>query len=219
MADVIAFEHMLISMNGHAATTALLSQGEPQVTIRRHSEKFDVDVQVRPDWFSQDPISIPELHLESDGLPYFVDLKTTADWSDWWDPIDPEDPRAGAPVWKYGYHRQGGFVQWVGFQDIGRTAHFLVVVETREPFRVGVVRLHPEYLDVGWSAVAADLQRLRACQIADKWPGSVERCVELKPPQHVLDKANREVKASVEAGAAASELGDETPIADLAGTR
>ncbi len=191
------FVSMRTAIKNHPLASALLSQGEPQVTIRRTAETFDnLQVQVRPDWISQKPIDFPNLGLSSNGLPYLLDLKTTEDFGDWWDPIDPENPRQGSPVWRYGYHRQAGFAQWVAFQDIGRTAHFLLVVEKREPFRVGVICLSGDYLELGWDAVKGDLQRLTLCRAADVWPGSPQRVLTLSPALWLHDKAAREAVAT-----------------------
>jgi hypothetical protein len=178
--------------------TALLSQGEAQVTFRREAQKFGgLEVQVRPDWFSEAPIERPDLGLSSGGRPYLLDLKTTADFGDWWDPIDAADPRQGKPVYTYGYHRQAGFAQWVAHKDVGETAHFLLVVEKDEPFRVGIVQLSGDYLDLGWSAVEGDLTRLAACRATNKWPGSPEGVLSLKPPLWLEEKAAREAAVGV----------------------
>lgn len=176
---------------------ALLAQGEAQVSFRRKSEKFGgLEVQVRPDWYSEKPLAVPELGLDTLGLPYLVDLKTTADFGDWFDPIDPSDPRNGSPVWKFGYHRQGGLAQWVCYQDIKQTAHFLLVVEKAEPFRVGIICLSNDYLELGWAACEADLNRLVACRTANVWPASPTGVLTLSPPQFLLDKGVREAQTA-----------------------
>lgn len=198
--DAVAFEAMLHSIRSHPLAAALLGQGEPQVTFRRSSERFGLEVQVRPDWYSEKPIERPDLGLASNGLPYLLDLKTTADFSEWFDPLDPDSPRAGKPVHTYGYHRQGAMAQWCSFQDIGRTAHFLLVVEKSEPFRCGIVQLDDSYLELGWADVEADLLRLKNCHTTDVWPGSPGRVITLTPPQWLLDASVRQATASVDAG-------------------
>ncbi len=190
------FQSMREAIKAHPLASALLSQGEAQVTIRRHSEKFDLDLQVRPDWLSLKPIERPDLGLSSGGMPYQVDCKTTEDFNDWFAPLDPESPRQGKPVWTYGYHRQGGMAQWVAFQDIGRTAHFLMVVEKKEPFAVGIICLSSDYLDLGWNQVEGDLQRLKACMVSDRWPNSPAHVITLHPPQWLMDQGVREAVAS-----------------------
>ena len=194
---MLRFSLMRDAIGKNPLAKALLSQGEAQVTFRREALKFDgLEVQVRPDWFSEQPIEIPELGISSGGHPYLLDLKTTANFSDWWDPIDPHSPKQGSPVWNYGYHRQAGFAQWVCHKDVGETAHFLLVVEKDEPFRVGIVQLSPDYLDLGWAAVEGDLTRLAACRAANKWPGSPEGVLGLKPPLWLEEKAAREAAVS-----------------------
>ncbi len=106
----------------------------------------------------------------------------------------------GKTIWSLGYHRQSGMQQWVAEKDIGRTAHFLIFVETVEPMRVAVVQLDPDYIDAGWSDVEADLFRLKACMMANVWPGSPERVLTLRAPNHVLETASREATASAAAG-------------------
>ncbi len=190
------FVSMRTAIRTNPLAIALLSQGEAQVSIRRRSSKFDLDVQVRPDWLSEQPIEFPDLGLSSGGLPYVADLKTTEDFSKWFSPIDPNSPRQGKPVWDFGYHRQAGFQIWVAHKDIGKAAHFLLVCEKHEPFRVGVIRLSDEYLDLGWNAVEGDLTRLSACKIANKWPGSPERIITLHPPDWLLEQGVREAVAT-----------------------
>jgi hypothetical protein len=196
--DAIArFALMREAIRKHPLASALLSQGEPQVTFRREAQKFGgLEVQVRPDWFSEQPIEVPELSLSSGGRPYLLDLKTTADFGDWFDPIDPHGPKQGKPVWTYGYHRQAGFAQWVVHKDVGETAHFLLVVEKDEPYRVGIIQLSNDYLDLGWAAVEGDLTRLAACRATNTWPGSPESVLVLKPPLWLEEKSAREAAAS-----------------------
>lgn len=194
------FQAMRQAIKAHPLASALLSQGEAQMTIRRHAEIFDLEVQVRPDWLSRKPIECPDLGLSSGGLPYVVDLKTTEDFSDWYDYLDPSSQRSGSPVYKWGYHNQAGFCQWVAFQDIGKTAHFLLVVEKHEPFRVGVICLADDYLELGWDTVRGDLQRLAACKLTDQWPNSPQHVITLSPPNWLLEKGAREMVASADAG-------------------
>lgn len=190
---MIRFQAMRDAIKNSDVAQALLSKGRPQMSIRRHSEKYDLDVQVRPDWLSMDSIDRPDLGLVSNGRPYIVELKTTEDFNDWFSFLDPEDRRCGSPIWKHGYFRQAGMAQWVAYQDIGKTAHYLLVVEKREPFAVGVVIMDDDYLDMGWQEVELDLKRLRACMTADKWPNNPPAPVRIGPPSWLLDKATREI--------------------------
>ncbi len=206
--EAMMIEAMLLSLQRHPLVAALLAQGRPQVTFRRESERYGMQVQVRPDWFSEQPISRPDLGLDSGGLPYLADLKSTEDFNLWFDVLDPESPRSGKPVTDFGYYRQAGMVQWVANQDVGRTAHYHIVVEKKQPYRVGVVQLTDEYLELGFNEVDADLQRLKACLTANVWPGSVTRVISLAPPQWLLDRGVRQAGASVDVGAPTTDLDD-----------
>jgi len=201
---MVRFTAMREAIRNSELAQALMANGEAQVSIRLHSQKFGLDVQTRPDWLSLEPIDRPDLGLWSDGRPYIVDLKTTADFNDWHNPLDPEDPRAGSPVYRYGYALQGSLAQWIASQEteIGKTAHFLLVVEKQEPFRVGVVILSDDYLEMAWSEVCADLHRLAACMKVGVWPGSPPRPITLYPKQWQLEQS---VRRAVHSGALAQE--------------
>ncbi len=198
--QAIQAEKMLQAITHDPLAAALLSQGEPQVTFRRDSVRFGMEIQVRPDWLSEKPIDVPQLELTSGGLPYLCDLKSIRNFDDIFKPLDPENPWMGKTIWSLGYHRQSGMQQWVAEKDIGRTAHFLIFVETVEPMRVAVVQLDPDYIDAGWSDVEADLFRLKNCITANKWPGSPERVLTLRAPLRVLETSAREAIASSSAG-------------------
>lgn len=190
------FVLMRQAIQQHTAAMAIINQSVSQLTFRLDSAKFGFEVQTRPDLFSKDPIFLPEFGLDSKGLPFFTDLKTTANFSDWFDPIDPTDHRAGSPVYKFGYHRQAGLCQWVAHKDIGKSHHFLMVAEKQEPYRVGIIELGSDYLNLGWDAVEADLKNLAACRLTNIWPGSPTSVIKLQPPQWLLDKAAREAQAA-----------------------
>jgi hypothetical protein len=202
--DALAFEAMLQSVINHPIAGPLLASGENQVTFRRESPRYGLRLQVRPDQTGFQPIEIRDpdgdVLLTSNGMPWLNDAKTTEDFDDWIDMRDPESPRAGRPVYTYGYHRQGGFAQYVAHQDIGKTAHFLTVIEKREPFRCAVIQLADAYLEQGWASVEADLLLLKACKTANRWPGSPGRVITLNPPDWLLEKGAREAVASVDAG-------------------
>ncbi len=201
--DAVGFEAMLQSITHHPIAGPLIAAGKNQVTFRRTSDRFGMDLQVRPDQTGFEPITITDekgdVLLTSDGAKWMNDLKTTEDFGDWWDALDPQSPRAGKPVTAYGYHRQGALAQYVAFQDIGKTAHFLTVIEKREPYRCAVIQLSNDFLEAGWLEVEGDLQRLRSCMTANVWPGSPGRVITLHPPQWLLDKANREAEVNAKA--------------------
>ncbi len=210
--DHVCIEQMLQALTHHPIAAALMSQGESQVTFRRESGTFGLEVQVRPDWFSEKPLLDKDLGIDTRNLPYLCDLKSTVFFDKFFNLLDPEDPRLGRPVIDLGMYRQAGMAQWVAAQDVGPTDHFLVIAESIEPFRAGVIRLNNEYLELGFSEVSSDLHRLRACQTANVWPGSVGRIIELKPPQWLLDAGSRQSQANAEAGAPSAESAETVDV-------
>ncbi len=187
------FARMREEVYKHPVAKALLSQGQPQVTFRHESKKDfpGLSLQARPDWFSREPIDVPGL-ITSNGNPYAVDLKKTAKFDEWWNPIDVGSPRMGKPVWDYDVDRQAALLGYVAYQDLERNLQsYTLVVEDEEPHRVAVFALSEDWLEAAWSDVRADLLRLNACRIANKWPGGPEGVVTLVPPQWLLDRAAR----------------------------
>ncbi len=195
-------EAMNLAIGAHPLASALLSQGEPQPTFRRVSEKFEMEVQVRPDWLSLEPIEVRvgnDPRIDTQGRGYLVDLKSIDDLDNLYDVLDPESPRTGRPITRFGYYRQAGLAQWVTSQDIGETEHFLVFVEKAAPHRVAVVQMDGSYIDIGAKEVFADLQRLRACEVANVWPGSPEHVIHLRAPEWLEQRANREQASLIHA--------------------
>ncbi len=199
LTETRSLEWMLNAVRSHPLASALLSQGEAQVTFRSVNETYGMEIQVRPDWFSDKPIISVDLGLDTAGDPYICDLKSVVDFDKVISVLDPLNPRNGEPVYRLGMHRQAGMAQWVVAQDVGRTAHFLIFIERQQPYRVGVVILNGEYLDLGYEDTQADLRRLKSCQVANKWPGSVDRLITLAPPDWLLEKGAREHQANAEA--------------------
>ena len=158
-----------------------------QVTVRKPTTKYGTGLQSRPDWLSLEPCAL------SEGRKYSVNLKTTADWSDWFNESDPGGPQEGKPIYNYGYHRQAALDGWVLFQspDVGETAHFLMVAEKEEPFRVGIVQMSETYLEAGWHETEFDLLRLQECIEKNEWPNGPADIVPINPPKWLTDRAMR----------------------------
>jgi hypothetical protein len=158
-----------------------------QATVRMAISKYGVGVQSKPDWLSKVPCEF------SGGRPYSINLKTTADWSDWFKDSDPNHPQTGSPVYTYGYHRQAALDQWCLFNvdEIGETAHFLLVIEKQEPFRVGWVQLTDEYLESGWREANAGLLRLKHCFATNSWPKTTGGVRALNPPRWLIERSLR----------------------------
>ncbi len=82
------------------------------------------------------------------------------------------------------YHAQ------MAFYDDGAKANgidtsgglFLIAVESKAPFCVVVYRLPPETVDQGHKSNSIWLEKLRACEENDFWPGYVQNVVDLDLP-------------------------------------
>jgi len=163
------------------------SQMIAQATVRIPSTKFGVGVQSKPDWLSRVPCEF------SHGKPYSVNLKTTLDFGDWFNDADPQSPQTGKPVYTHGYHRQAALDQWGLFycEEIGETAHFLLVIEKKEPYRVGWVELDDPYLEAGWTEAIIGFRRLQHCYTTGVWPKTLGGIRSLSPPKWLLDRSLR----------------------------
>ncbi len=191
------FVLMRQSFRSNPMIAAILAQSRAQLTFRMKAQKFEgLEVQARPDLFSEKPINLPEFGLTSGGLPFFSDLKTTESFTDWWDPLDPESKRNGSPVWNFGYHRQGGLVQWIGHKDVGPTDHLLIVQEKVAPYRNGVIRMAQELRELGYDQIMGDLKRLHACKLANVWPGPPMAVIPVRGPDWLYEAGAREAKVS-----------------------
>lgn len=178
---------MAASISIHPLFPVLIhTRAKAQVTIRVHTNSYGYEIQSRPDWLSQVPCEV------SDGLPYSVNLKSTDDFSDWHNDADPFSQRTGSPVYTYGYHRQAALDQWCQVQaGIGETAHFLLVAEKRDPYRVGVFRMSEEYLEHGWLDIDADLHRLKALYASGVWQKQPVGVIPLSPPKWLVENVQR----------------------------
>lgn len=195
------------ALRGNPLVMELIQKGRAQLTARYKGAKqgepdFGLDVQSRPDWFN------PDGCRWSEGRPYFVDLKKTRDFGEWYDPRDPSSPRAGMPIWKYGYHRQAGIVERAFAQEGYRdTDHFLAVVEEIPPYRCHAFRMGEAYREIGWRAAARDMVQLRQCLETNQWPalpGIGSAPIQLEPPTWLEEREAREYDAAGENGRGAA---------------
>lgn len=168
-------------------TTFVHSEMIAQATVRMVATKWGVGLQSRPDWLSMKPNEF------SNGLKYSINLKTTEDWTDWFNDADPSHPHTGKPVYTYNYHRQAAIDQFVLFNvdEIGETAHFLLVIEKREPYRVGWIAMTQEYLEAGWREANAGLIRLGHHTRTNTWPKTTGGVRQLNPPRWVIERSLR----------------------------
>ena len=87
------------------------------------------------------------------------------------------EPRCDNLTWferdvkRYGYAYQFAFYRAVLREASGENASvYIVGVEKREPFRVGVWRIESDVLDAAEKVNEAALKRLRACRAMNEWP-------------------------------------------------
>lgn len=174
--------HVLIHPDVHA-----------QVTVRMPVSRFGVGLQCRPDWLSFNGIPL------SDGLPYNVNMKTTADFNKWVCGGDLASPRAGSPVYDFGYHQQAALDGHVLYNcpGIGETKHFLFVIEKQMPYRCGVFCLSEAYLDAGWAETEASLLNIQRCAATGIWPNSPDGIMNLEPPGWLTARADRKALAAL----------------------
>jgi len=185
--DWEAMRGMADSILQHPIAADLCLSAETQLSFLHESARFGATIQCRPDYFSLKP------NEWSGGRPWLNDLKTTADLNDWVNESDPMDQRQGSPVWKFGYHRQGGLAQYICAVEpgVGLTSHFLTVIEKQFPYRCAVVILNDLYLDIGWRECENDLERIKACRDANSWPRGNGKLVNLNPPAWMAMKDQR----------------------------
>lgn len=99
-----------------------------------------------------------------------VDLKTTSN-------AEPYAFQRGAL--RYGYH-----AQLAAYDDAARSLgvdiaeHYVIAVETSEPYAVTVHRLSPRLLDEGRKLIRSWMERLKACEEADEWPSYTQSVCE-----------------------------------------
>lgn len=141
-------ERLAESVTQHREAQNLLAEGFPERVVR--AEYCGVPCQIRMDWLN----------------PYLgvVDLKTCDDLL-WFE----TDAR------RYGYHQQLAFYVEVLRQKVGlRMPAYLLAVEKKLPYRVGLWRLGEDTLSAARQENEAAIARLRQCQANDFWPTGYE---------------------------------------------
>ena len=116
------------------------------------------------------------------GTGYLADLKTCA----------TTEPRAlMRDVVQRQYHAQLAFYR-AGARANGHTvaACYLVCVESSAPHCVVVLRISDALLDAGERACHLWLERVKACQESDTWPGYTEAVLDLDAPPWMSPEAD-----------------------------
>lgn len=94
---------------------------------------------------------------------FLTDLKTTSN-------AEPGTFQRGAL--RYGYHAQCAmYVDAAASLGVNVQDVYVVAVETSAPYAVTVHRLAPRLLEEGRKLVRSWMERLRACEEANEWPG------------------------------------------------
>lgn len=146
----------------HPLANRLLEKGGAEGTVR--TTLHGMPCQIRMDWFNPG---------DGDG-PAIVDLKTC-------DTLDHFERDA----LRYGYPGQLAFYRAVFREASGGTvpAVYIVAVEKREPYRVGVWRLTPDLLDQAEARNDRAMELLAECRRRNEWPTGFEqlRTLDVQP--------------------------------------
>lgn len=160
--DARAIAAMVASLRAHPLASALLEQGEPEVTLRWTDAATGLECRARGDWYDAE-------------LAICVDLKTTTD----------ARPDAFArSIASFAYHRQQAFYS-DGFEAIGAPLDRFIFVaqEKTPPFAISVFTLDEDAIRRGRFSVGEDLERLADCIARDVWPAYPETIQELSLPR------------------------------------
>lgn len=144
----------------HAEAAAYLDFGWPELVVR--ADLHGVPCQIRMDWLTND----------AQGNIFMLDVKTTEDIT-WFE----SDAR------RYGYPHQFAFYRDVAQTAVGLPVYVAaIVVEKKEPFRVGMWRMPTEVLDYYSAANKAALENFKQCQVANEWPTGYEAARDFSLP-------------------------------------
>lgn len=149
------------AMKEHREIRRLLTDGFPEGTIRVKS--CGLDLQARLDWFCP--------YLEK-GVQAIVDLKTCENL----DNFEHDARRYGYPQ-QLAFYRHALFCAQEDFDEgegRPRTELYIIAVEKREPFRVGVWKLTDDLVAEADGVNLRAMTRLRKCRETDEWPTDYE---------------------------------------------
>lgn len=120
-------------------------------------------LQARPDWGNTDGV--------------FPDLKVTEDLESFMQKFV-----------RFDYHVQAALVRRCAREmGIEQTTHMHIVAERRFPFRVQVMDIPEELVQIGEARLERSLEALAACYRRDEWPLCAQRIV-MRVPAWMLDK-------------------------------
>ena len=149
--DFGLIEGMAESVWSHKEAHELLASGEPERTIRLEEGEVDVPAQARIDWFNPDY-----------GI---VDLKSTGDDIRWFSKAAHD----------YGYAFQAAFYRKLLELKSGRKyPAFLIAVEKKAPFTVGVFKFADDVLDQAEAINRETLREFADCRDSGVFPTRFE---------------------------------------------
>lgn len=165
--DMAKLDSMQAAVAGNSLAAALLDGcTHKETTFRTGETQFNVALQCRPDGYSATGADV------SAGVPYNIDLKSTADMDKWLKQFHD-----------FGYYRQSPFYRTVQATVNGMTdgqcpepqRFFYIAVESVEPFGCTVFEADPLSLKIGLDEVMEDLEKMRRCVAENNWPNAPEQ--------------------------------------------
>lgn len=152
-AEAVVVRQAAEAVHRHPLASALLSAGEPEVSLFATDPDTGVKIKARPDW---------------NRPGYLVDLKTTA---------DANPAKFGKTAAAYGYHIQAAWylhtARLVGLADED-TKFLFVLMEKAAPYLTSVVELDAPALSAGTKQMRRALDLYATCTETGQWPGYPE---------------------------------------------
>jgi len=181
-------ERINTNIHAHSIAGPLLAACEKQVTFRIAGDAFYL--QVRPDAWAEEGCAL------TNGEPVIVDLKTIQKLPD----DEPDTiPRQISDFWYHGqaYVYREIVATVMKYPPEFRPRFIFVFAEKTEPFRVKVVELDDQALDLGAKQVTETLTRLKECYRTNVWPNSwdetfVKTVPKISLPAYVLRRDAKE---------------------------
>jgi hypothetical protein len=129
------------------------------------------------------------LHGERGGIDA-INLRTGEIWDVKIVGVDCDPVGIVKHAWRQWWHAQGAWlVDGWNAVDNGRavtvTSFGLICAEAVQPHCVTVLRLTPAAIDHGRRSVRLWLERLKACEASDSWPGYVQSEAEMDVPEWI----------------------------------
>ena len=143
-------------VRAHDAASALMSEGEPELSGWARDPESGVMLRTRPDW----------LRFTGPDTAIIEDLKTSS---------EPGPDEFRWSVAKYGYHRQQAWIELVlAALGIAVTEFYFTVVCVDPPHEVYVVDLPSRAVELGARDNRRALDRYAECFLTDTWPSHLD---------------------------------------------